>query len=71
MPPVDMSASPALLAHSLRELEILVETARIGLALIRNGCIVRINARGADILGRPKTALCGMAWSGAFFATQT
>ena len=66
MPPVDMSASPALLAHSLRELEILVETARIGLALIRNGCIVRINARGADILGRPKTALCGMAVSSLF-----
>ena len=50
----------ALPPQSLRELEGLVETAHIGLALVRDRHIVLVNAHGAAILGRPAPALLGM-----------
>ncbi|OLN27026.1 multi-sensor hybrid histidine kinase [Desulfovibrio sp. DV] len=47
------------LARALREMETIFDNALIGMALARNHRFEKVNARGAELLGRPVEALIG------------
>jgi PAS domain S-box-containing protein len=59
------------LAQALREMETIFENALVGMVLARDNRFVKINARGAELLGRPAESLLGNTAEVLFDSPET
>ncbi len=69
-PAVSAGEPRPTLAQALREMETLFENALVGMVLARDNRFVKINARGAELLGCPAKALIGRTAEALFDAPE-